>query len=195
MKPSCRSHRPVPPGARRPVAGRRDASRLTVSVSDARGRAVDDHGMARWLASAAPASAAGCEVSVAIVSDAFMRKLNRRFRCRPEVTDVLSFAHGDTADNAEQGSDPRSGTAGRAAGAHHPRALGDIVIAAGVAARQARRIGHPYAVELRVLALHGLVHLLGYDHGTDSGEMARVERRLRRRGGLPGGLVERAARA
>jgi probable rRNA maturation factor len=160
--------------------------------------------MARWLASVAPASAAGCDVSVAIVSDAFMRKLNRRFRCRPEVTDVLSFAtgdsgdhahHGDTADHADRGSASPPGTAKRAADAHHPRALGDIVIAAGVAARQARRIGHPYAVELRVLALHGLVHLLGYDHGTDSGEMARVERRLRRRGGLPGGLVERAARA
>jgi ssRNA-specific RNase YbeY (16S rRNA maturation enzyme) len=72
------------------------------------------------------------------------------------------------------------------------RQLGDIVIARGVAARQAREAGHSVRTELRVLALHGLLHLLGYDHERDRGEMARVERRLRRRGGLREGLIERA---
>jgi probable rRNA maturation factor len=72
--------------------------------------------------------------------------------------------------------------------------LGDIVIARGVARRQARSAGHHEATELRVLALHGLLHLLGYDHERDSGQMARVERRLRRQAGLAGGLIERAAR-
>src|SRR5206468_12829796 len=62
--------------------------------------------------------------------------------------------------------------------------LGDIVIARDVAKRQAREAGHSETTELRVLALHGLLHLLGYDHERDSGTMDRIERRLRRKGGL-----------
>jgi probable rRNA maturation factor len=69
--------------------------------------------------------------------------------------------------------------------------LGDIVIARGVARRQARAAGHAEATEMRVLALHGLLHLLGYDHERDGGAMARLERRLRRKGGLREGLIER----
>ena len=69
--------------------------------------------------------------------------------------------------------------------------LGDIVIARGVARRQAIEVGHSEATELKVLALHGLLHLLGYDHERDSGAMARLEHRLRRRGGLREGLIER----
>jgi probable rRNA maturation factor len=72
--------------------------------------------------------------------------------------------------------------------------IGDIVIARGVARRQARDAGHSELTEWRVLALHGLLHLLGYDHERDRGRMRRVERRLRRRGGLPDGLIERAGR-
>lgn len=64
------------------------------------------------------------------------------------------------------------------------RHLGDVVIATGVARRQARAAGHPLGAELRRLALHGLLHLLGYDHERDTGQMERLERRLRRRGGL-----------
>jgi probable rRNA maturation factor len=70
--------------------------------------------------------------------------------------------------------------------------LGDIVIARGVATRQARAAGHPFATELRVLALHGLLHLLGHDHERDDGAMARLEARLRRKAGLAAGLIERA---
>ena len=69
--------------------------------------------------------------------------------------------------------------------------LGDIVIARGVAARQARRAGHPLGTELRILALHGLLHLIGYDHEQDRGQMRRLEARLRRKGGLQAGLLER----
>jgi probable rRNA maturation factor len=72
--------------------------------------------------------------------------------------------------------------------------LGDIVIATGVARRQAGAAGHSYAIEVRVLALQGLLHLLGYDHDDeqDAGRMSRVEARLRRQAGLPTGLIERS---
>ena len=122
---------------------------------------------------AAPASAVGV-VGIAIVSDAERRRLNRRYRGIDRVTDVLSL----TADSRVR---PQS-----------DGFLGDLAIAKGVAGRQARREGHTYALELRILALHGLLHLLGYDHQTDQGEMRRLEERLRQRAGLPVGLIDRA---
>jgi probable rRNA maturation factor len=124
-------------------------------------------GLARWLASVAPARARGA-MTVAIVSDARVRALNRQFRKKDTATDVLSFPSEDRGY------------------------LGDVVIASGVAARQAQDAGHPLRTEVRVLALHGLLHLLGYDHEHDDGRMARLERRLRKRGGLREGLIERA---
>jgi probable rRNA maturation factor len=128
-------------------------------------------GLGAWLARYAPKSARG-DVTVAIVADARMRALNRRFRRVDHATDVLSFP-----------SDSR-----------RPAAfLGEIVIARGVAVRQARRLGHPLRTELRILALHGLLHLLGYDHEVDKGQMARIEARLRRRAGLPDGLIARSS--
>src|SRR5258705_11203652 len=109
-------------------------------------------GLASWLASIAPSRARGT-VTVAIVSDARVRALNRQYRRKDKVTDVLSFP-----------SDERG-------------YLGDVVIAAGVAARQAREGGHTLATELRVLGLHGLLHLPGYDPERDDGRMAPLERR------------------
>ena len=122
--------------------------------------------LATWLRTIAPASARGT-VAVAIVSDARVRRLNRVYRQQDRPTDVLSFPSED-----------------------HD-CLGDIVIAAGVARRQAETAGHSLQTELRILALHGLLHLLGYDHEHDDSLMARVETRLRRRGGLREGLIER----
>jgi probable rRNA maturation factor len=141
------------------------AARLRVNVACPDGQAAP-RGLGPWLARHAPRSARG-EVSVALVSDRRMRSLNRQFRGRDAVTDVLSFP---------------SETRGF---------LGDIVIAAGRAARQAREAGHTLGTEYRVLALHGVLHLLGYDHEADDGRMARAEARLRKRAGLREGLIER----
>ena len=139
-------------------------SRLRVDVVTSSGRRAP--GLARWLQSVAPARARGT-VTVALVPDSRVHALNRQYRRKNAPTDVLSFP------------------------ADEPGNLGDIVIAGGVARRQAMAVGHSLQTEIRVLALHGLLHLLGYDHERDEGRMARVERRLRRKGGLREGLIER----
>jgi probable rRNA maturation factor len=160
---------------------------LTVAVTDARGRRVPDGGLGRWLASAAPRTARGA-ITIALISDAAMRRLNATYRDKDYATDVLSFPASDKSPRGRvsAGSSRRAGSQG----AH----LGDLAIAQGVAGRQARQFGHALRTEHRILALHGLLHLLGYDHETDSGTMRRLEDRLRRRAGLPAGLVTRAHR-
>lgn len=144
--------------------------RLAVTVCDAAGAPVRVPGLAAWLAGIAPRAATGT-LTVVVTTDRRIRRLNRQWRGLDTATDVLSFPAGD---------DPGP-----------VRHLGDLVISRETAARQARQAGHPLATELRVLALHGLLHLLGYDHERDSGRMARIERKLRRQGGLPAGLIER----
>lgn len=148
------------------------ATRLHVNVSAPDGAVPASRGLAAWLADIAPARARG-EVTVALVSDRRMRVLNRAFRGKDYATDVLSFPMGTGGGDG----------------------LGDIVIAAGVAARQAREHGHAAGTEIRLLALHGLLHLLGYDHEDpdDRGLMARTEARLRARAGLPSGVIARAS--
>ena len=131
------------------------------------GGGVEAASLSRWLRRVAPARAKG-HLTVALVTDARIQTLNRRFRQVDKATDVLSFP------------------------ADEPGTLGDVVIARGVARRQARHAGHDFPTELRVLALHGLLHLLGYDHEHDDGRMARAEARLRRKGRLREGLIERA---
>jgi probable rRNA maturation factor len=147
--------------------GHRRSPGLAVEVVTTAG--IRAPGLAVWLASVAPARARG-DMTIAIVPDARVRSLNRVYRRTDAATDVLSFPSG------EEGY------------------LGDVVIAAGVAKRQARDAGHALKAELRVLALHGLLHLCGYDHEHDDGRMARLERRLRRKGGLVEGLIERETR-
>ncbi len=163
-----------------------DSSRLQIAVTDGRGRPVRAPGLRQWLASVAPARARGV-LAIALARDAEVRALNRRYRRKDEPTDVLSFP----AEDADQ--PPGSGLRAPAKTVID-RSLGDLVIATGVARRQAADAGHSYATELKVLALHGLLHLLGYDHHApdDHGRMARLEARLRRRGGLRTGLIERA---
>lgn len=154
-----------------PAAGQRRRA-LRVTVVSETGTRVRVPGLAAWLERVAPARARGV-VTVAFVTDARMRQLNRDFRGTDGPTDVLSFP----SSNGPVGpGEP----------------LGDIVMAAGVARRQAAEAGHAIGAEARLLALHGLLHLMGYDHETDDGQMARIERRLRRKGGLASGLIERA---
>jgi probable rRNA maturation factor len=120
----------------------------------------------------------GRTIACVITGDQELRKLNRRFRGKNRATDVLSFP----ADNVNG--------AGAAAGGF----AGDLAISADRAHAQAAEHGHSLDDELRILILHGALHLAGMDHETDSGEMARAEARWRKRFGLPGGLIERSAR-
>ena len=161
-----------------PADGQRRAP-LVVSVVDGRGRLVRAPGLGAWLARVAPSRARG-EVTVALVSDRHVRALNRRYRGVDATTDVLSFPQALDSGPTPAVRSPKSEVC-----------LGDIVIARGVARRQAKAESHPESTELRVLALHGLLHLIGYDHEGDHGAMQRVERRLRRKGGLERGLIER----
>jgi len=155
-----------------PAEARRRARALSVAVTHAETPAVRAPGLAAWLQGVAPAAARG-EVTVALVNDRAMRVLNRKYRRVDTATDVLSFP-ADASHRARDG------------------VLGDIVIAVGVARKQCRLAGHALGTEARVLALHGLLHLLGFNHETDDGRMARVEARLRRKGGLREGLIARA---
>ena len=140
-------------------------------------------GLSTWLVGAAPQTARGV-VGIALVSDRRMRTLNASFRDVDKTTDVLSFP-AESDEEAGHTSDDKS---------NENKQLGDIAIALGVAARQAQEHGHNLRTELRILALHGMLHLLGYDHERDGGEMRRIEERLRRRAGLPVGLIARVPR-
>ncbi|MSO19807.1 MAG: rRNA maturation RNase YbeY [Acidobacteria bacterium] len=124
--------------------------------------------------------------TVALVSDVAIRRLNLAFRHKDSTTDVLSFHSGD----AER-KKLRIGHGERAPNIEETVGLGDIVIAAPTASRAAGQFGWTLTQELQALALHGLLHLMGYDHETDHGEMARAERRWGRRFGLPQTLLSR----
>jgi probable rRNA maturation factor len=129
--------------------------------------------LSRFLAQAQAAAAVRGTVTVLLTTDSALRALNRKFRGKNKPTDVLSFP---------------------AAAAGPDRLAGDLAISVDTAQRQAVEEGHPLNIELRVLMLHGLLHLAGYDHEADDGRMARRERLLRARLGLPPGLIERAGR-
>ena len=185
-----------------------------VAVTDERGRPLGVRGLAAWVRRAAPPRARG-EVTIALVGDARIRALNRTYRRRDYATDVLSFPASDRASGrGVRSASPRESTNPKSTNPKstnpksanpksanpesripNPGSLGDIVIARGVARRQAREACHSVLTELKVLALHGLLHLLGYDHERDAGRMRRIERRLRQRAGLREGLIERAAPA
>jgi len=120
-------------------------------------------------------------VTICFVSDPAIARMNRKFTDKQGPTDVLSFP----ARRAKAGRARSLRGARRNAGKAAPdRYIGDIVISPETARRYARRRSHGLASELRVLILHGMIHLAGYDHENDQGEMVHLERRLRRRLGL-----------
>jgi probable rRNA maturation factor len=113
-------------------------------------------------------------VNVLLTTDLAIRTLNRRFRGKNHSTDVLSFP---------------------AAQISRGQVAGDLAISVDTARKQAIDQGHALAIEIKVLILHGLLHLAGYDHESDAGEMARREQALRARLALPLGLIERTTRS
>jgi probable rRNA maturation factor len=132
----------------------------------------------RFVARACQAASLKGMVDVLVTSNSEMKSLNRRFRAKDKATDVLSFP-------AERG-DREDQYGGR------KRFAGEIAISAEIAAGNARELGHATREEVKILVLHGLLHLRGYDHERDHGEMARRENQLRARLGLPSGLIERS---
>jgi probable rRNA maturation factor len=130
---------------------------VVVVLNRQRRRHIDAPRLRRVLRKAGRALRASGEVSVVLAGDRLLRRLNREYRGRDRPTDVLSF--------------PGPGGEG---------GLGDVVISVPSAARNSRRQGHGVQRELDILALHGFLHVLGYDHETDDGTMDRLEERLRR---------------
>ena len=108
------------------------------------------------------------EVNILLTGDAEIQRLNLQFRRKDQPTDVLSFPN------------------------DQPLAGGDIAISLQTARTQATAIGHNLLTEVKVLILHGMLHLAGHDHETDRGQMRKLERRLRAELNLPAGLIERA---
>lgn len=128
--------------------------------------------------------------TVCLVKKAQIAKWNRAYRHRSGPTDVLSFPAATEFPHSRPRPRKTPGRAARgqpAAGSDsesHEPYLGDIAIAPAVARRNAHRFGRTFSEELRILILHGMLHLMGYDHETDAGQMDRRERTLRRRLGL-----------
>jgi probable rRNA maturation factor len=118
------------------------------------------------------------EVSVLLTSDNEIRRLNREFRGKDKATDVLSFPAPALPEKPRQ---------------PERQIAGDLAISLDTAQRQARQFGHSLQIELKILLLHGLLHLAGYDHEIDAGEMAGREDQLRRRFRLPGTLIARSS--
>lgn len=127
-------------------------------------------GLLRFLSSAIGLVGLRGEVNVLLAGDTTLKRLNASFRGKNKPTDVLSFPSIEPVSS---------------------RHSGDLAISLDTAARQATEHGHPLAAEVRILMLHGLLHLAGMDHETDQGEMATREAELRKRLRLPANLIAR----
>ena len=129
--------------------------------------------LAKFVTRARRGSGLRGAVSVLVTSSRELQTLNRRFRGKNKPTDVLSFP---------------------ALPGLMPDFAGDVAISAEIAAENARQLGHAVAEEIRILTLHAILHLAGYDHELDDGQMEREEARLRKSLGLPLALIERSDR-
>lgn len=135
--------------------------------------------LTRFLLKARRAVGLRGKVDVLITGSTAMRSLNLRFRGKNMSTDVLSFPSEPTPSEPGKGTGP----------------AGEIAISADIARQNAARLGHSAAVEIKVLTLHGILHLAGLDHERDNGEMARKEAHLRKLLRLPAALIERSGSA
>ncbi len=147
-----------------------------VVIVEKRIRGASAASLARFAGRAQRAAGLRGRVSILVTGSAELRRLNRRYRRKDQATDVLSF--------------PADGVR---ASRPHLQMAGDIAISAEAAAASAQRLGHSAAAEVKILILHGLLHLAGLDHddARDGGQMRRREETLRRRLGLPGSLMGR----
>jgi len=126
----------------------------------------------RFVARARQATGLKGPVNVLLTSSAQMKSLNRRFRGKDKASDVLSFPVNPGVQK---------------------QLAGEIAISVEIATKNARSLGHSPAQEVKILVLHGILHLRGYDHECDNGQMARREKQLRAKLHLPLGLIERSA--
>jgi probable rRNA maturation factor len=152
------------------AAAAKSAGPSPASASSRAHRLPSARTLARFLTQAQAAVRLSGQVTVLLTTDAAIRRLNRQFRGKNKPTDVLSFPSDFPGPE---------------------RIAGDLAISVPTALRQAVEHGHALTVEIKVLILHGLLHLAGYDHENDTGQMARRERLIRARLGLPQGLIER----
>lgn len=155
-------------------APKRDAENSVV-ILEKKVAGLNEDALGRFVLRARKAVGLSGQLNVLVTSSAALRSLNLRFRRQNKATDVLSFPL--TASL----SGPRNAA----------KLAGDVAISADLALKNSFRLGHPAAQEIKILALHGILHLAGFDHERDNGEMARQEARLRRTLGLPAVLIER----
>lgn len=152
---------------------RHEGAEKTLVIFRQRVAGLSDTALAKFVARASRAVKLRGLVNVLVTGSRELRSLNRRFRGQDKPTDVLSFLPSPDFGNG---------------------LAGDIAISAEIAKQNARLLGHPAAQEIKILALHGVLHLAGYDHESDHGRMAGKEADLRRALGLPAGLIERNGR-
>jgi probable rRNA maturation factor len=145
---------------------------LNVVIFEKRVADLNELALSRFVTRARRAAGLETSANVLITSSAAMKSLNRRFRGENKPTDVLSFPAAPSLSKS---------------------LAGEIAISAEIASRNARTLGHTAAEEIKILVLHGILHLRGYDHECDNGQMARRERQLRAKLRLPLGLIERTA--
>jgi probable rRNA maturation factor len=150
---------------------RRAASWIALVILQKRVVGLTELALDRFVTRARRAAGLRAAVNVLVTSSAELQELNRRFRDKDQPTDVLSFPAPPGLERS---------------------CAGDIAISAEIAAHNARILGHTVAEEIKILALHGILHLRGYDHDRDRGKMARREEKLRRDLRLPIGLIERS---
>lgn len=152
----------------------REATKNDLVILQKKIAGLNEATLGRFVLRARKAVGLHASVNVLVTSSAAVRALNRQFRGKNKATDVLSF--------------PAAKPAGRN---ERQKLAGDIAISADIARENSVRLGHSVAQEIKILALHGILHLVGFDHERDNGEMARKEATLRRALRLPPALIER----